>query len=93
MYGPTSGKVKCFTASSKGEINECTVDAITLDECTLKICKGEGAYTIIPIYNGGFIASRWSEHLHRLNESCELLSIPHASVFTSSTNNDEPLAK
>lgn len=91
MYGTDNDKVRCFAASKNGEIEELSVDARTLDECSLQVCSSEGAYTIIPVYKGGKIASRWNEHLTRFDTGCELLSIPNSKVFTSSDNHSEPL--
>lgn len=90
-YGTHGGLVRCWNASVNGSVEEVSVQARSLDECTLLVCRGEGAYTVIPIYEGGKVAGRWKEHLDRMEESCALLGIPNACLFTQSDVNEEPL--
>lgn len=88
MYGTNGGLVRCFAINLIKNVTELNVKANTLDECTLQISKGEGAYTIIPIYSGSKLASRWKEHRSRMIESCTLLNIPNSEIFCAQDNDE-----
>ena len=78
MYGTNTAPVQCFLATPT-EVRNVPVEAKSLDESSLQLCKGEGAYTVIPIYPGAKVANRYSLHFNRLIESSNILQIPTKS--------------